>query len=123
MSSPVIQCNLDFQYPTDKFGVKFYVKDTPNIRCWLWQDSVKYQPVTGQSCQLVYCATQYDTNSSPAIITGIISTTENRIDFVIPENTFIAGDYFAQVVLKETGKQVVAGSGTLHCYRSPIGTI
>ena len=118
MSSPAITVYLDYQFPTDKFSFRIYKQDTPVIRCWLTVNRIKFQPTSDNSCLLAYATTGFETNSAPITITGTVSTTENYIDFVIPD-TITNGDYFSQIVLRNnvTSKQWVWGDGKMSIKR------
>lgn len=117
MSSPIITVYLDLQFQTQKFSIKFYKQDTPTIRAWLTCDREKFQPTSDYSCKLAY-TTEFETNTSPTVITGTVSTTENKVEFTLP-STITNGDYFTQIALLDTvnSKQYVFGDGKMSIKR------
>jgi hypothetical protein len=121
MSSPVVRLCLDYQFPTDKFTVVVHSKDTPVIRCWFEVNEEKFQPTSDYTAYLAYTS-GFETNTSPIVITGVISTNENRADFTLPDS-IINGDYYAQIALYDVtnAKQYVFGDGKISIKRTMTG--
>ena len=128
MSSPLKTIDLDYQFPTKQFNVVVNKDDTPVIRAYLYQNSEQWQPTSDYTCQLAL-TTGYETNNSPVIVTGVVSTSQNYVEFVFNTNTssVSTSDYYSQVVLLNNSAgnelQFVFGDGMIRVKRSPIGRL
>jgi len=123
VSSPLIQKRIDLQNQTEKFNVEFHYKDTPTLRFYLYTQEEQWQPTSDYYGKLGY-TTGFETNSSPVVLTGVVSTSENYVDFEITE-VIATGNYFAQVALYDNtyARQVVWGDGRMTIKKSPIGSV
>ena len=115
----IINLNVDYQFVKSKFSVNIYTKNTSTLRCHTYCNKSKFQPASNSSCLLAYTS-QFESNSNPITINGTISTTENYIEFLLPD-TLNNGSYFSQIVLTEDDKQFVFADGFINVKRTIEG--
>lgn len=129
MSGPIITIDVDCQFPTEKYGFNCSTNNSNKLRAYLARDREKFQPDSNYTAKLAYCATGYQSNTSPATIDGTVSTTENYVEFELTPiiNSNSAASFYSQVVLLNNSAgnnlQFVMGSGTINVLKSPLANI
>jgi len=129
MSSAIISVYIDCQFVVEKYSVNCDSHNTPILRAYLYEDRERWQPDSNYSTKLAYCATGYDSNSSPATITGTVSTSDNYVEYDLTQlvNSNSASSFYSQVVLFNNAAgdnlQFVMGTGTINVLKSPLANI
>lgn len=119
MATPDNYVDLDIQFVSNHFSARVHSSTTNTLRAYLYENSQKFQPITGQTAVMAY-TTGYEINNSPSTITGVISTTSNYVEFVLDSFTERA-DYYVQVAVQDGSSQWVFGDGTLHISKKLSG--
>jgi len=127
MSDPKYTVKLDIQHVRRQWNAYVHAADTPILRCYLYQNGKQWEPPTGWTAQLGL-GSDFEDSESLVIVDGTSGygsgeANTNFFDFDFSAGDVAdSGDYFAQVILKNSTEtqQFVFGDGTLHILPSPI---
>jgi len=115
MAKPYIQLNLDPQNVNKYYDVRIFFEDTPVLKCYLYNNNLEFRPDSSWSAYLSYASN--DIVHDFTTMEGTI--TDNYIEFDIEEDFFEeAGDYYSQIYLKTSTKQMVISCGMLRVQES-----
>jgi len=126
MSEVTISVYIDCQFVVEKYSVNCDSHNTPILRAYLFQNRERWQPDSNYTTKLSYCANGYSSNTSPATITGVVSTSDNYVEYDLTQlvNSNAASSFYSQVVLYNNSAgdnlQFVMGTGTINVLKSPL---